>query len=253
MNFQRHNESEESKFLEPIKSFHLKDELCPDIWNDFEINEDVYEQLLQIGNDFFEGSKLKCEIKDIILTGSLSSYNWSKDYSDFDIHILIDFEDVDKNIELVKQYVDAYRANWNDKHDIKISGYEVETYIQDEKEIHIANGVYSILKNEWNKKPEKIDFNVDEQSITLKAEPVIKSVLELEKSIKKISYDKFITKLDKIWDKIKLYRKEGLESDGELSVGNLVFKLLRRNGIIGKIVNMKRKSYDEQFESLFIN
>ena len=38
------------------------------------------------------------------------------------------------------------------------------------------------------------------------------------------------------------------EVDGELSLGNLVFKLLRRNGYIEKIMKLKKKSYDKQFK-----
>ena len=43
-----------------------------------------------------------------------------------------------------------------------------------------------------------------------------------------------------MWDKIKNYRKSGLESEGgEFSIGNLVFKLLRRNGYIEKMIELK--------------
>jgi hypothetical protein len=31
-------------------------------------------------------------------------------------------------------------------------------------------------------------------------------------------------------------------------MGNLVFKFLRRNGYVGKIIDLKRKSYDNQFK-----
>ena len=48
--------------------------------------------------------------------------------------------------------------------------------------------------------------------------------------------------------KIKDFRKSGLDcEDGEFSVGNLVFKLLRRNGYIEKVMKIKRYAYDKQF------
>ena len=69
---------------------------------------------------------------------------------------------------------------------------------------------------------------------------------DLDKSKKE--YKDFIKDLEKTWEKIKSERKKGLKK-GEFGTGNLVFKLLRRNGYIEKIVNMKITSYDKQFES----
>ena len=109
--------------LEPIKSFYIKDDLNPKLWNNFELDGEVREKLIKIAQDFYISTELKADVKDIILTGSLSNYNWSEKYSDYDLHILIDFDDVDDNVELVKKFTDAAKKNWNDEHDIKIKGY----------------------------------------------------------------------------------------------------------------------------------
>ena len=54
-----------------------------------------------IADDFFETLDIGwVEISDIILTGSLANYNWSR-FSDVDLHILVDFGEVDENEELV--------------------------------------------------------------------------------------------------------------------------------------------------------
>jgi hypothetical protein len=237
--------------LEPIKSFYIKDELNPKLWDNFELDGEVREQLIKIAQDFYESTELKADVKDIILTGSLSNYNWSEKYSDYDLHILIDFNDVDDNVELVKKFADAAKKNWNDEHDIKIKGYEVEVYIQDIDEPHKSSGVFSLLNNKWNVKPEKVEFEPDEEALKEKSKSVMMAVDGLEEELDEDKYEKFNDKLNKVWDKIKNYRKSGLaEEGGELSLGNLVFKLLRRNGYIEKIMNLKRKSYDKQFESL---
>jgi hypothetical protein len=118
--------------LEPVKSFHLKDELNPKVWDDSDkMITEVRQQLLQIANDFYESVDIDADIKDIILTGSLANYNWSEKYSDYDLHILIDFKEVSDDIELVKKFVDGARKIWNDNYVLKIEGYEVEVYIQD--------------------------------------------------------------------------------------------------------------------------
>lgn len=235
--------------LEAVKSFRVKDELNPKIWDDFNIDDEVREDLLKIAEDFYGSTDLEADVEDIVLTGSLANYNWSEKYSDYDLHILIDFTKVNDAIELVKKYVDSAKSVWNKEHDIKIKGYEVEVYIQDISEPHKSTGVFSLLNNKWNVKPEKFDFEPDEDMIAEKGKSVMMMVDELEEEVDEDKYESFLEKLQKVWDKVKNYRKSGLESEGgELSLGNLVFKFLRRNGYIGKIMDLKKKSYDKQFK-----
>lgn len=239
--------------LEPVKSFEIQEELNPKIWNeDKTIKEDVKEQLIQIAYEFYEGTDLDADIQDVILTGSLANYNWSEHYSDYDLHILIDFSEVSDDIELVKKYVDGARKIWNDYYDVRIEGYEVEVYIQEADEPHISSGMYSLMNEEWIVKPSPIDFELPEDEIKDKARPVMEQISDLEKELEVSNdhdYEKFQTKIKSVWNKVKNFRKSGLaEEGGEMSIGNLVFKLLRRNGYIGKIMDMKRKSYEMKYE-----
>ena len=235
--------------LNAVKSFRIKESLNPKLWDNFEINGEVREDLLKIAQDLYESTELKADVKDIILTGSLANYNWSEKYSDYDLHILIDFNDINQDVELVKKYADSVKNIWNKNHDIKIKGYEVEVYIQDISEEHTSSGVFSLLNNKWNVKPEKIEFTPDEDMISEKGKSVMMLVDDLEDEVDEDKYEAFVEKVQKVWDKVKNYRKSGLESEGgELSIGNLVFKLLRRNGYIEKIMDLKRKSYDKQFK-----
>ena len=95
-----------SKFFEfkrgaftPIKSFRIQDELPKKLWSDFELDRDVREQLLKIAEDFYEGTEIKADVVDIVLCGSLCNYNWSERYSDYDLHITINFKDVDEDYD----------------------------------------------------------------------------------------------------------------------------------------------------------
>jgi len=236
--------------LEPVKSFHLKDDLNPRVWGDSDkMITEVREQLLQIANDFYESVDIDADIKDIILTGSLANYNWSEKYSDYDLHILIDFKEVSDDIELVKKFVDGARKIFNDNYDLKIEGYEVEVYIQDVKEPHTSTGIYSILNDRWKVKPKRIDFELDEEAVKEKARNVMMRISDLEEEVGNIKHEEFIERVNKVWEKIKNFRKSGLEEEGgEFSIGNITFKLLRRNGYIGKIMDMKKKSYEKQFK-----
>ena len=49
---------------------------------------------------------------------------------------------------------------------------------------------------------------------------------------------------DAIMERMKRYRKAGLESGGIYSVENLVFKVLRRNDYLEKLNNIRTDSYD---------
>lgn len=243
--------------FEPIKSFHLKDELNPKIWVDFEINTEVREQLLQISLDFFNSTDIKTEVIDVVLCGSLCNYNWSEKYSDYDLHIIVDMKNINDNIELSEQLCDFAKKIWNTQHDINILNYEVEVAIQDKIALNDAikdgrmGGVYSLKNDSWIKKPIKIDFVPDEDLIRSKAETVMNSIDEIENDAENDTWDEFNTKVSKTWKRVKDLRKSGLASEGgEYSVGNLVFKLLRRNGYTEKIVELKRRIYDKQYESI---
>lgn len=234
--------------LEPVKSFYLKDELNPKVWEGMEIKPEIREQLLKIAQDFWIDLELETEVKDIILTGSLANYNWSEKYSDFDLHIVIDPSEIDENTELVSKYLDEVKKNWNILHDIKIVGFDVEIYVQDWKEPHTSTGIFSLLNNTWNVKPTKKEFIPDEKMISDKAKSIMLKVDSLEERVNEMSHEEFTGKVKKVWDKIKDLRKQSMEEKKEFGLGNLVFKVLRRNNYISKIVDLKRKSYDQQFK-----
>jgi hypothetical protein len=242
------------KDLEPIKSFYLKESLNPKLWDDFKLDKEIREDLLKIGKDFFDSVELECEVKDIVFCGSLCNYNWSEKYSDYDLHIIINFKDVDENLELVEKLCDYAKKKWNLDHDIFLKGFEVEVAIQDEKDFKESiktnrmGGAFSVMKNKWVKKPEKVEFVPDEKTIKKKATAIMEVVDEIESKIEEDKYPIVEKKLDSIWKKIKKSRQSGLEEGGEFSTGNLVFKLLRRNGYVAKVMDMKKTSYDNQFK-----
>lgn len=242
-------EQKDGKF-EPIKSFYLKDELNPKIWpdGDEKVNREVREKLLEIANDYFDNLEIDAKLQDIVLTGSLANFNWSE-YSDFDLHLIFNFGEVNKDEELVRKFLDAVEKVWKLQHDITIEGYEVEVYCQDSKQEHYSTGQYSLVEDKWLVKPTKENFVPDEELIKRKAEQIISSIEDLESDLEEgEEYELINAKLKKVWKKIKDSRKAGLEREGEYSVENLVFKLLRRNGYIGKILDVKRKAYDKQFK-----
>ena len=84
-----------------LPSLEIKNTLNMNIWQSEErIKHEVSSRLIQIAMDFLESLDIgQHVIKDITLTGSLANYNWTE-FSDIDLHILLDFRYIDKNTEL---------------------------------------------------------------------------------------------------------------------------------------------------------
>jgi predicted nucleotidyltransferase len=127
-----------------LKEKYYNDTLNPNFWENGEFFEEIRQKLLEIAQDFYDSLDLEASILDIQLTGSLANYNYTE-YSDIDVHIIIDFKEINKDESLVKIALDGLRFIWNQRHDISIRGHDVELYIQDESEQHTASGLYSLL------------------------------------------------------------------------------------------------------------
>ena len=157
-----------------LSSFKVKKTLNPKVFDkDKKMYSDVRSRLLMIADDFFETLDIGwVDLDDVILTGSLANYNWSK-FSDVDLHILLQFEDVDKNVDLVREYFNSKKNLWNEKHDITIKGYDVELYLQDTHESHVSSGVYSVMWDGWVVKPERGDKKIDAKKVSEKVNSII--------------------------------------------------------------------------------
>jgi hypothetical protein len=174
--------------------------------------------------------------------GSLANFNWSE-YSDFDLHVIVDMERYGKQEELYKELFDLKKKLFNDKHNIKIFGYDVEVYAQPASDEANSDGVYSVMNDEWVHVPTKTHKNIDMSVLKTK----IKSWTDkIDDAIEESKVDGDTKKLKKLKDKLKDYRQSGLEKDGEFSYENLVFKYLRRSGHIGKLFDEKTKIKDKE-------
>lgn len=223
-----------------IKSFKSKDTLSNQIFEGgkgkFLMRDDIKIALLKISDDFIESLGVEFFIHDIVLTGSLANYNWSN-FSDVDLHIVIDYKESKYNSEILKEFFDAKKNIWNEKHNIVIKGYDVELYVQDVNEEHVSSGVYSILHDKWIIEPEQKNPNIDDRMILQKGEEYMKKIDNIiGKGMKGVDV---INDIENIRTKIKSFRQSGLDSGGEYSYENLTFKLLRRNGYIGKLLKLK--------------
>jgi len=228
-----------------FSSFKINKALNPIVWiTDSELKPEIKKTLIDIAKKYYESLDLKIPISDIILTGSLANYNWSK-YSDFDVHILIDTKKFGDKEELIKELLDAKTRSWNDNHDIKIKGYDVELYVQGNDQEHHSTGVYSLLNEKWLIKPEKINPTINKKEVKAKYDKIVNILSDIKKEYDSEKYDIVVDRLEKLKDRIKKMRQAGLEGAGEFSSENIAFKLLRRNNIMGELYDLLISAYDK--------
>jgi len=227
-----------------LATFEMQDTLQQKVWDGEErVHPGVKAALMEIVNDFVENLDIESEVKDVIITGSLANYNWSK-FSDIDLHILVDFKEVNDNTELVKRFFDAVRSNWNKLHDIKVKGHEVELYVQDEKEPHVSTGVYSLQDDEWIVKPIRMKPVIDKATAKKKAVHMEREIDKVVALLDSGDAEAALAAGDRVKNKIKTMRQSGLETVGIFSPENLAFKMLRRNGAIQRLFEAYTAAYD---------
>lgn len=226
------------------ESFEKNEELEPHFWSNNKLDPRISRRLTKIANDFVDGLEVPVEIEDIRFTGSLANYNWSK-YSDVDLHIVVDFDKIDEDTELVKSFFDSVRMRWNDMHDIKIRGYEVEIYVENVGDVHKSSGIYSITDDEWVVEPDPTSVDFDIHQARKKSDDIETQVNLLQHVLDRGNYKAVLRGVDRLKDKIRRMRKAGLDSPAqEFSSENIAFKILRREEVLQKLSDLKYDAYD---------
>jgi len=234
-----------------LDSFTIRDTLNPKVWETpdepkkAKMKPKVKKALMKIANEFIEYLGEDVFVEDITLTGSLANLNWS-DYSDFDLHVIVDFEKYGKQEEVYKELFNLKKQLFNEKHDIKIFGYDVELYAQSSEEKHESTGVYSVMDNEWISVPQKKKVELDKKMLEDKVQNWTEKIESAIADLKDENLEVGKKKLQTLKDKLKEYRQSGLEKEGELSYENLTFKFLRRNGMIEKLFNTFNNYVDKE-------
>jgi|688.fasta_scaffold91987_5 hypothetical protein len=209
----------------------------------WDINQNLYDpirkRLIEIAKKFLESIEVPIEIKNIYLTGSLCSYEWTPT-SDWDLHIIVKSEEGYCGKLTVDDYFDVKSKVFNKERSIFIKGYPVEVNIKEKEDLLKDKAVYDLIKAEWVAEPVIPDKTLNNPEVLEKAKKIqdmVDSAIDNEASIEE---------LKKIRDIIKNSRKTGLASDGEFSTGNLVFKKLRHTGYIKKLYDYKAKIQDKE-------
>lgn len=214
--------------------------LNPIAWDvRMKLYDSIRKKLLEIAKNFLKEIEVPIKIESIYLTGSLCSYEWTPE-SDWDLHIIAKQKTNNCEDELVQDYFDTKTKLFNKEHFIYIKGYPVEINLKEKEALLKDKAIYDLLKNDWVSKPVH-------STTTLNAPDVIKRTNNIQNIIDNAIENKVsMEKLKIIRDQIKTMRSDGLQSEGEYSIGNLTFKKLRHNGYIKKLYDYKAKLRDSE-------
>lgn len=241
-----------------IEAVEKHDSLNPKLFSKDELMKTrVRDKLLEIVDEFLldlKEQEIEIKIDDILLIGSNASYNYNKN-SDIDLHILANAGATKYTKEVASALYGAYRTLFNKRLDISIYGIPLEIFVETEDSARVSNGVYSIKKNKWVKKPvhEEIpDFDKDAlDKLVKKWEQKCEDLIDDIKADKLVNEDRIIKLLEDIYTKL---RKEGV-AQSEYSIKNLAFKELRNKGYLDKLKDYrnelmsKRLSLEERLNS----
>lgn len=234
-----------------LSSFKVKDELNYHFWINDKLNSRVREKLLDIADDFIDELSIpNFKPKDIVFTGSLANYNWSR-YSDIDVHIVVSFKEIYKKTEMVDDYFKSKKEIWNQTHEsLRIYGFPVEISVENEDEPGISSGIYSLTKNKWVVEPDNFDdAKLNEKYIKEFSAKIMTEIDNIEKRIKKEKSNSKLEELGektlKIFKRLKNMRKEGLSRSGEMSSGNVIYKVIRRTGYLDTIWDIINTTYNK--------
>lgn len=235
-----------------LSSFKKRDTLAPSLWNDGELDSRARLALLDIADDFWEFVNLSwVKPKGIILTGSICNYNWS-DKSDIDLHLIADFKEIDEKEDFVRAYLDSKKNEWNNEHDgLKIYGFPVELYVQNVGEMPKSSGIYDLEENDWITKPSKSDvqpIKLDKFEIKDRAAKIMTIIDDMYDALDNADDSHSVEEIGDdasyLWKKVKNMRKDSLEKYGESGIGNIVYKVLRREGYLDKLFDLSNIVYD---------
>jgi len=232
-----------SEELEPVEEdIEKHEELNPLLFENNKLKKEVAERALAVADELvkmLDENNVQFKLKDLILTGSNASYNYTKD-SDIDLHLVADlseFEDPDGLYPIIYQ---AYKSAFNKKYEIDFYGIPVEVYIECEDTPLVSNGIYSILNDEWIKEPEQVSIpDVDMDAIKKAVEPWEERYNKLVNDIESGNLEDE-TKIDTFVNDLYEIRAEGLK-EGEYAEGNLIFKEMRNKGYLDKLKDLRDK------------
>ena len=221
-----------------LHEYETQSTLNPKLWDGDCLKKGLSYKFLRIAKPFYDFLEVSdtAQVLDVLLIGSNANYNWTEK-SDIDLHVVIDYQAVDKNLHLVKNLMMAKKSIWSTNYPLTYKGMDIELYAQDWNDrLHSSVGQYSLMKGKWLKKPNADVISIDDEVIDAKMAPLQYEIEHLEEGDPKLEL-----KIKHILERLYKMRQTGLEAEGEYSIENLAFKKLRNKGLLARLKEMSKQ------------
>lgn len=221
------------------------DTLNQKLFDGMQLKPEVRKKAEEVVNEFLRilaEDEVKITVRDVILTGSNASYNYTKD-SDIDLHILAKTIDLDDPEKLYSKLYNCYRRIFESKFDISFYGIPVEVYVETEDNPVVSNGIYSVMYDKWIKEPQEAYVpEIDQKAIDIAAKPWIDKANEIIKKVDDNMPDGE-EEIDEYINNIYEMRQKGIyhSKGSEFSLENLTFKEVRNAGLLDKLKELRNK------------
>lgn len=148
--------------------------LNPKIFENNKLKPEVREKAEDIINEFLKilaEEEIKINVRDVIITGSNASYNYTKN-SDIDLHIIAETKSFNESADIYAKLYRAYGRIFGNKFEINFYGIPVEIYVETEADPVVSNGIYSVMFDRWIKEPSMVAIpEIDRKAINNAAKP----------------------------------------------------------------------------------
>ena len=101
------------------------------------------------------------------------------------------------------------------------------------------------MYDDWLAEPTYTEFSLEPEKILKKSKSWMEKIDKIEDDAKRKEPQVVLDEIQSLKDKLKKYRGTGLKDEGEYSYENLTFKILRRNGYICKLHDIRNKLIDK--------
>lgn len=212
--------------------------LNPKLWDNDRLKGEVKGALMNIAEDFREFIGVPFDVVDVVITGGNVNYNYTT-HSDIDLHLIADFSTVSCDREVAELF-DTKRLLYKRDHDIRINGIPVELYVEDQDHPAVSAGTFSIMNDQWLRKPNK---NLPEYDAK-----VLEHWVDVWHAlIKRAMHTGDLHQCRNVLKLLRKYRKMGLgTAEGEFSIPNLVYKSLRNDETLKGITILIDRLHDQQ-------
>lgn len=214
--------------------------LNPKLFQDSGLKPSVKSKLQEIADafvDYLKDEGISLTVADIQFLGSNAGFDYTE-HSDIDLHLVVDFESVTCDTNLLQIALNAERSKFNQAYDITIKGIPVELYVEDVKAGTDSNGIYSIKFDRWIRYPKpEPNICIEDYEEDLAKWRIL--------ATKALSYNN-ADQLQNVINRLYLMRKNGIATVGRYSKGNLIFKALRNEGLLQQLKDKRIELQSQQ-------